>query len=76
MPSKEWNRQALERGRAAYLAGRVLRLEALTRPTLDNAIMMYRDRGVIIGANVSLTADFAAREKVLALGDEVSQFLR
>jgi glycerol-3-phosphate O-acyltransferase len=76
MPSKEWNRQALERGRAAYLAGRVLRLEALTKPTLDNAIMMYRDRGVIIGANVSLTAEFASREKVVALGEEVSQFLR
>jgi glycerol-3-phosphate O-acyltransferase len=76
MPSKEWNRQALDRGRAAYLAGRVLRLEALTKPTLDNAIMMYRDRGVIIGANVSLTADYAAREKVLALAEEVSQFLR
>jgi glycerol-3-phosphate O-acyltransferase len=76
MPSKEWARQALDRGRAAYLAGRVLRLEALTKPTLDNAIMMYRDRGVIIGANVALTAEYASREKVTALADDVDDFLR
>jgi glycerol-3-phosphate O-acyltransferase len=76
MPSKEWARQALDRGRAAYLAGRVLRIEALTKPTLENAIAMYRDRGVIIGANVALTQEFAAREKVLALTSETDQFLR
>jgi glycerol-3-phosphate O-acyltransferase len=76
MPSRSWNLQALDRGRAAYLAGRLLRLEALTKPTLDNAITMYRDRGVIIGANVSLTADYANREKVAALSEEVDQFLR
>jgi glycerol-3-phosphate O-acyltransferase len=76
MPSKEWARQALDRGRAAYLAGRVLRLEALTKPTLDNAISMFRDRGVIIGANVSLTAEYAAREKVEAIAEDVDTYLR
>ena len=76
MPSKEWTRQALDRGLAAYLAGRVLRLEALTKPTLENAIAMYRDRGVIIGSNVSLTPEFAARDKVLELTSEADQFLR
>ena len=69
-------RQTLDRGRAAYLAGRILRLEALTRPTLENAIQMLRDRGAVVGAKLQLTPDWAAKEKVAALADEVDLFLR
>src|SRR5205085_10709458 len=32
MPTREWSRQALDRGRAAWLAGRVRRIESLSRP--------------------------------------------
>ena len=76
MPSKDWTRLSLDRGRAAYLAGRISRIEALTRPTLENAVQMLRDRGVIIGAKVALTPEYAAKEKLDALADEADLFLR
>ena len=76
LPGREWMRQTLDRGRAAYLAGRILRLEALTKPTLENALQMLRDRGAVVGAKIQLTPDWASKEKIAALADEVDLFLR
>jgi hypothetical protein len=76
MAAREWMRQALDRGRAAWLAGRVLRLEALTKPTLENAVQMFRDRGVVVGAKLQLTPEWASKEKVEALAGEADLFLR
>jgi glycerol-3-phosphate O-acyltransferase len=76
MPAREWMRQALDRGRAAYLAGRLHRLEALTRPTLENAVQLFRDRGVVVGAKLQLTPEWASREKLIALTEEADLFLR
>jgi len=76
MAAKEWTRLTLDRGRAAYLAGRIMRIEALSKPTLDNALSMFRDRGVVIGAKLSLTPEFAAKDKLSALADEADLFLR
>ena len=76
MPTREFTRIALDRGRAAYLAGRVHRIEALSKPTLENALQMFRDRGVVIGAKMQLTPEFAAKEKIDALADETDLFLR
>ncbi|MGZ6142241.1 MAG: glycerol-3-phosphate acyltransferase, partial [Myxococcales bacterium] len=76
MATKEFTRTALDRGRAAYLAGRIMRIEALSKPTLENALAMFRDRGVVIGAKMQLTPEFASKEKLDALADEADQFLR
>ncbi len=76
MAAKEWTRLALDRGRAAYLAGRILRLEALSKPTLENALTMFRDRGVVIGAKLQLTPDWSSPEKLAALAEEADLFLR
>ena len=76
MASREWMHKALDRGRAAWLAGRILRLEALTRPTLENAVQMFRDRGVVVGVKLQLTPEWASREKVAALAEEADRFLR
>ena len=76
LASKEWLRLALDRGRAAYLAGRVNRLEALTKPTLENALATFRDRGVVIGSKLQLTEDWASKEKVASLAEEADLFLR
>jgi glycerol-3-phosphate O-acyltransferase len=76
MPAREWMRQALDRGRAAYLAGRILRVEALTRPTLDNAVQLFRDRGVVVGSKLQLTPEWSSREKLSALTEEADLFLR
>jgi len=76
MAAREWMRQTLDRGRAAYLAGRILRLEALTRPTLENAVQMLRDREVVVGAKLQLTPEWASRDKLAAIADEADLFLR
>jgi glycerol-3-phosphate O-acyltransferase len=76
MPAKEWMRLALDRGRAAYLAGRINRIEALTKPTLENAIATFRDRGVVIGAKLQLTEDWASKERLASLAEEADLFLR
>jgi glycerol-3-phosphate O-acyltransferase len=76
MAGREWTRQALDRGRAAWLAGRIVRLEALSRPTLENAVQMFRDRGVVVGARLSLTQEWASKEKLDELANEADLFLR
>jgi len=76
MAAREWMRVALDRGRAAYLAGRILRLEALSKPTLENALQMFRDRGAVIGARMQLTPEFASKDKLSALSSEADLFLR
>ncbi len=77
---KEWLRQALDRGRAAYLAGRILRNESLSKATLENALAMLRDRGVLLpqteSKTIELSPDFREPERLSALADEVDLFLR
>lgn len=74
--AKEWMRLALDRGRAAYLAGRILRIEALSKPTLENALATFRDRGVVVGAKLQLTPDWASRDALSKLAEEADLFLR
>jgi glycerol-3-phosphate O-acyltransferase len=74
--TREWSRQALDRGRAAWLAGRVRRIESLSKATLENALVMLREREVVRGARLELTPEFRSREKLSALGDEIDQYMR
>ena len=76
LAGKEWTRLALDRGRAAYLAGRILRLEALSKPSLENALAVFRDRGVVIGSKLSLTPEWASADKLASLAEEADLFLR
>jgi hypothetical protein len=39
-------------------------------------VQMFRDRGVVVGAKLQLTPEWASREKVAALADEADRFLR
>jgi len=80
MDPKEFSRHALDRGRAAYLAGRVRRAESLSKATLENAILLFRDRGVLApaegkGAKMALTEDYKDRAKLEALAEEADGFL-
>jgi glycerol-3-phosphate O-acyltransferase len=76
MPSREWSQKALDRGRAAWLAGRVRRLESLSKVTLENSLVMLREREVVRGARLELTPAFRGREKIAALAAEVDQYLK
>jgi glycerol-3-phosphate O-acyltransferase len=76
MPPREWTQKALDRGRAAWLAGRVRRLESLSKATLESSLTMLREREVVRGARLELTPEFRAREKIAALAEEVDQYLR
>jgi glycerol-3-phosphate O-acyltransferase len=80
MEPKEWTQKALDRGRAAYLAGRVRRVESLSKATLENALAMLRDRGVLLpatgkGAKLALAPSFEQEGKLSSLADEVDLFL-
>jgi len=48
MDQKTLVRTARETGRAEYLAGRISTLEALSRPTLENAILYFIDQKILI----------------------------
>ena len=76
MPSREWSQKALDRGRAAWLAGRVRRLESLSKVTLENSLVMLRDREVVRGARLELTPEYRSREKIAGLAEEVDQYLK
>lgn len=76
LTTKDFVRAALDRGRAAYLAGRIMRVEALVKPTIENALTMFRDRGVVIGAKMQVQPEWASKEKLAALADEADLFLR
>ena len=76
MPVREWTQKALDRGRAAWLAGRVRRLESLSKATLESSLTMLREREVVRGARLELTPEFRSREKIAALAEEVDQYLR
>ena len=76
---REWTKQALDRGRAAYLAGRLRRSESLSKPLLDNALAMFRDRGVVAqgegkGGKLSLAPASTPAEKLSELTGEVDLF--
>jgi len=75
MSSREWTQKALDRGRAAWLAGRIRRVESLSKATLENGIDVLRDREVIRGAKVELTPEWRPREKVAQLAEEVDRYL-
>ena len=76
---KEWSRRAMDRGRAAFLAGRLRRSESLSKALLDNALAMYRDRGVLVQAEgkagkLSLGGGYAEAGKLQQLNDEIDVF--
>jgi glycerol-3-phosphate O-acyltransferase len=75
MPAREWTQKALERGRAAWLAGRIRRLESLSKATLENAALTLRDRGIVRGARLELAQEWRDEQKLAALADELDQYL-
>jgi len=80
LDAKEWARRALDRGRAAYLAGRIRRGEALSKALLDNALVMLKDRGVVVQGEgktgkLALTPEWQAPEKLASLAAEIDRFL-
>jgi len=76
MATREWSQKALDKGRAAWLAGRVRRLESLSKASLENGLGMLREREVVRGAKLELTPEFRSREKIAALAEEIDQYLR
>jgi glycerol-3-phosphate O-acyltransferase len=76
---KEWSRRAMDRGRAAFLAGRLRRSESLSKALLDNALAMYRDRGVVAqgegkAGKLSLGSGLAEEDKLHKLTEEIAVF--
>jgi glycerol-3-phosphate O-acyltransferase len=79
--AKEWSRATLERGRAAYLAGRIRRAEALSKATLDNALLMFQDRGIVLqgegrSVTLALAPAWQVPERLAQLAAEIDLYLR
>ena len=79
LDGKEWTRRTLDRGRGAYLAGRILRSESLNKATLENAVSMLRDRGVLLPFEskqpLALAPGWADAARLASLLDEVALYL-
>jgi glycerol-3-phosphate O-acyltransferase len=81
MDVKEWTRRLLDRGRAAFLAGRILRQESLSKALLDNALASLKERGVVAQGEgktgkLARSPELASEEKLAAMAEEVDLFLR
>lgn len=81
LEAREWSRTALDRGRAAYLAGRLRRIESLTKATLENATATLRGRGILEAAETSgsklvLAPAWRRPEALAQLPAEADLFLR
>jgi glycerol-3-phosphate O-acyltransferase len=76
---KELARRCLECARALYLAGKIERVEAVSRPSVDIAVSWLGDEGHVVereDGKLELAGplkDAAARERLVA---EVAEFLR
>lgn len=80
LEAKEWTRRLLERGRAAYLAGRILRQESLSKALLEAALAGLKERGVVLqgegkGGKLSVAQEWSA-EKLSHAMEVVDLYLR
>ncbi|HCF58245.1 MAG TPA: hypothetical protein DFS52_09670, partial [Myxococcales bacterium] len=70
---------ALERGRAEFLSGSIACYEALSKPTLESAVAVFIDWGVLEQSEdektVSLAEAHRAPEATDGLAEQIARFL-
>lgn len=77
MERKDLVKHALEHGRKVYLAGRVKSAEALSGPTLNQAITWLLDQGYLVGVDdtkVELAEKWKQRKVRAAFGREIGRY--
>jgi glycerol-3-phosphate O-acyltransferase len=79
LDTRELVRRALERGRAAFLAGGIGEPEALSRPSLENAVQSFKDLGLVeaVGEKKVRLTDAARNDpaRLRDLGEQIRRFL-
>ncbi len=77
LAQKELVRRALVVGRRMFLAGAVVRKEAISRPVLDNAIASFLDQGYLARSDGKLVPaeSFDTIEAMQALEHRIAEFL-
>lgn len=77
MDLKTLVRTALEIGQAEYLAGRISALEALSRPTLENAVLYWLDQGILVedAKRLRLGPAVQSATERQALAERIGSFL-
>ncbi len=79
LEGRELVRRALERGRAAFLAGGIEEPEALVKPNLENALLAFQDLGLVEpAAEKKLRLTEAVRRepaRLRELGDQIRRCL-
>ncbi len=79
LETRELVRRALDRGRAAFLAGGITEPEALSKPTLETAIQAFKELGLVeaVGEKKIRLSEAARSDpaKVKELGEQIRRFL-
>ncbi len=79
LEARELSRRALERGRAAFLAGAIGAPESLSKLALENALLAFRDLGLVEPAGEKrlrlAEAVRADPARLRLLGEEIRRFL-
>lgn len=80
MDRKEFYAKAIERARASYLAGRLRRIESISKAILENAVDLFMEQQVVVrhgdkGRQLALTDAHRSPEAIAKRVDELRGFL-
>src|SRR5690606_21073645 len=75
--AKDLSKRSLATGKRMFLAGEVVRREALQRPVFDNAIASFLDQGVLASreGKLVLAESFGTIEAVKAVERRIASYL-
>jgi glycerol-3-phosphate O-acyltransferase len=76
MESRSFIKAAFETGRAEYLAGRISASEALSKPTMENAVLFLLDQQILVEEAKRLRLGPAAPLQMDELANRIRSFLK
>ena len=77
LPEKDFLARALRIGEQMFLGGELERSEAVSRPTLANALAAFIDQGYLRrdGGKIALAESFASEEAATAIEGKIASYL-
>ncbi len=77
LPEKEWIKDAISLGQRMYHAGELERLESVSKPMFENALLALQDQGCVrtTQGKLTLTPQFATESSLAELESKISFYL-
>src|SRR5690606_22623793 len=77
LPEKDWIRDAIALGQRMYHAGELERLESISKPMFENALLALQDQGCVrtTQGKLTLTPQYATESSLSELEAKISQYL-